>query len=74
MAYCKTAVTPLLMHWSHCSLALNHQFEIIFMVEDTEIFILGNYFMVADDLTYCYAIDLVLPEYSVFNYPSRQNT
>ena len=25
MAQCKTAVTPLLMHWSYCSLALSHQ-------------------------------------------------
>ena len=24
MAECKTAVTPLLMHWSYCSLALSH--------------------------------------------------
>ena len=24
MAQCKTAVTPLLMHWSYCSLALSH--------------------------------------------------
>ena len=28
MAWCKTAVTPLLMHWSYCSLALSHQYEI----------------------------------------------
>ena len=26
MAQCKTAVTPLLMHWNYCSLALNHWF------------------------------------------------
>ena len=25
MALCKTAVTPLPTHWSHCSLALNHR-------------------------------------------------
>ena len=25
MVWCKTAVTPLLTHWSYCSLALNHQ-------------------------------------------------
>ena len=25
MAQCKTAVTPLLTHWSYCKLALNHQ-------------------------------------------------
>ena len=25
MAQCKTAVTPLLMHWSYCSLALSHR-------------------------------------------------
>ena len=25
MAWCKTAVTPLLMHWSYCSLALSHR-------------------------------------------------
>ena len=25
MAKCKTAVTPLLIHWSYCSLALSHQ-------------------------------------------------
>ena len=24
--YCKTAVTPLLTHWSYCSLALSHRF------------------------------------------------
>ena len=24
MALCKTAVTPMLMHWSYCSLALSH--------------------------------------------------
>ena len=29
MAWCKTAVTPLLMHWSYCSLALSHQYEIV---------------------------------------------
>ena len=28
MALCKTAVTPLLMHWSYCSLALSHRFHI----------------------------------------------
>ena len=27
MAKCKTAVTPLLTHWSYCSLALSHQSE-----------------------------------------------
>ena len=26
---CKTAVTPLLMHWSYCSLALSHQCYVI---------------------------------------------
>ena len=26
MPYSKTAVTPLLMHWSYCSLALSHQY------------------------------------------------
>ena len=26
MAQCKTAVTPLLTHWSYCSLALSHRF------------------------------------------------
>ena len=26
MALCKTAVTPLLTHWSYCSLALSHQY------------------------------------------------
>ena len=25
MAWCKTAVTPLLTHWSYCSLALSHR-------------------------------------------------
>ena len=25
----KTAVTPLLMHWSYCSLALSHQYSVI---------------------------------------------
>ena len=25
LAWCKTAVTPLLMHWSYCSLARSHQ-------------------------------------------------
>ena len=28
MAQCKTAVTPLLMHWSYCSLALSHQSDL----------------------------------------------
>ena len=28
MAQCKTAVTPLLTHWSYCSLALSHQYGI----------------------------------------------
>ena len=27
MAWCKTAVTPLLMHWSYCSLALSHRYH-----------------------------------------------
>ena len=27
MAQCKTAVTPLLMHWSYCSLALSHHYD-----------------------------------------------
>ena len=27
MSWCKTAVTPLLMHWSYCSLALSHWHE-----------------------------------------------
>ena len=27
MAKCKTAVTPLLMHWSYCSLALSHRYH-----------------------------------------------
>ena len=27
MAQCKTAVTPLLTHWSYCSLALSHWFK-----------------------------------------------
>ena len=27
MAYCKTAVTPLLTHWSYCSLALSHGYD-----------------------------------------------
>ena len=27
MAQCKTAVTPLLTHWSYCRLALNHQYN-----------------------------------------------
>ena len=26
MALCKTAVTPLLLHWSYCSLALSHRY------------------------------------------------
>ena len=28
MALCKTAVTPLLTHWSYCSLALSHRYHI----------------------------------------------
>ena len=28
MALCKTAVSPLLMHWRYCSLALNHWLEL----------------------------------------------
>ena len=28
MVQCKTAVSPLLMHWRYCSLALSHQFHI----------------------------------------------
>ena len=28
MAYCKTAVTPLLTHWSYCSFALSHWYGI----------------------------------------------
>ena len=27
MAQCKTAVTPLLKHWSYCSLALSHRYD-----------------------------------------------
>ena len=29
IAYCKTAVTPLLTHWSYCSLALSHRDDIL---------------------------------------------
>ena len=29
MAQRKTAVTPLLTHWSYCSLALSHQYELV---------------------------------------------
>ena len=29
MAQCKTAVTPLLMHWSYCSLGLDHRYGFI---------------------------------------------
>ena len=29
MAQCKTAATPLLMHWSYCSLALSHQHTLV---------------------------------------------
>ena len=29
MAKCKTAVSPLLKHWRHCSLALSHQYVIL---------------------------------------------
>ena len=29
LASCKTAVTPLLMHWSYCSLVLNHWYIIV---------------------------------------------
>ena len=32
MAYSKTAVTPLLTHWSYCSLALDHRYEVTVMV------------------------------------------
>ena len=28
MGYCKIAVTPLLTHWSYCSLALNHRYDL----------------------------------------------
>ena len=30
MAQCKTAVTPVQMHWSYCSLALNYLFNVSF--------------------------------------------
>ena len=29
MALCKTAVTPLLTHWSYCSFALNHRYCVV---------------------------------------------
>ena len=29
MALCKTAATPLLTHWSYCSLALSHRYDLI---------------------------------------------
>ena len=29
MAYCKTATTPLLTHWSYCSLALSHRYGVL---------------------------------------------
>ena len=35
MAHCKTAVTPLLTHWSYCSLALSHRF--VFKILSTSI-------------------------------------
>ena len=28
LAECKTAISPLLMHWRYCSLALNHQYDL----------------------------------------------
>ena len=30
MIYFKTAVTPLLAHWSYCSIALSHQYVFMF--------------------------------------------
>ena len=27
MAQCKTAVTPLLMHWNYCTIALSHPYD-----------------------------------------------
>ena len=35
MAKCKTAVTPLLTHWSYCSLALSHRFVDLWNVKRT---------------------------------------
>ena len=33
MAWCKTAVTPLLTHWSYCSLALNYRYvEVVYFL------------------------------------------
>ena len=32
MVQCKTVVTPLVMHWSYCSLALSHRFMLIFLL------------------------------------------
>ena len=39
MAWCKTAVTPLLMHWSYSSSALTHRFEMISHQAHTSIFL-----------------------------------
>ena len=37
MALCKTSVTPLLAHWSYCSLALNHLYAIFGVQHRSEI-------------------------------------
>ena len=35
MTLCKTAVTPLLTHWSYCSFALSHQYDVMTYKYDT---------------------------------------
>ena len=37
MAQCRTAVTPLLTHWSYCSLALNHRYISCLLVKSIEV-------------------------------------
>ena len=36
MAKCNTAVTPLLTHWSYCSLALSHRHDIAYSTTETK--------------------------------------
>ena len=42
MDQCKTAVTPLLTHWSYCSLALSHRYNWYNIFIDTVLFILHH--------------------------------
>ena len=59
MAWCKTAVTPLLTHWSYCSLALSHRYvECTAYQSSTCIHPIYSVDLVPDDTSWSYTLYL----------------